>query len=37
VHQDIQGFSGIAERQYDLVISNPPFFENHTRPPPPLE
>jgi len=31
VHQDIQGFAGIAGRQYDLVISNPPFFENHSK------
>jgi len=29
VHQDIQGFAGIAGQQFDLVISNPPFFENH--------
>ncbi len=29
VHQDIQGFAGITKQQYDLVISNPPFFENH--------
>jgi len=31
VHQDIQGFAGIAGQQYDLVISNPPFFENHSK------
>lgn len=28
VHCDIQGFAG-SGRQYDLVICNPPFFENH--------
>lgn len=31
VHQDIQGFALTADRQYDLVISNPPFFENHLK------
>jgi tRNA1Val (adenine37-N6)-methyltransferase len=31
VHQDIQGFSLKAGQPYDLVISNPPFFENHVR------
>ncbi len=29
VHQDIQGFAAITKQQYDLVISNPPFFQNH--------
>jgi tRNA1Val (adenine37-N6)-methyltransferase len=29
VHQDIQGFAGWTKQQYDLVISNPPFFANH--------
>jgi len=29
VHQDIQSFALTAGRQYDLIISNPPFFENH--------
>jgi len=29
VHQDIQSFALSADRQYDLIISNPPFFENH--------
>lgn len=29
VHQDIQSFALTADRQYDLIISNPPFFENH--------
>lgn len=31
VHQDIQGFALTADRQYDLIISNPPFFENHLK------
>jgi tRNA1Val (adenine37-N6)-methyltransferase len=31
VHQDIQSFALTADRQYDLVISNPPFFENHSK------
>ncbi|HEY8099002.1 MAG TPA: methyltransferase [Methylobacter sp.] len=31
VHQDIQSFSLTGERQYDLIISNPPFFENHLK------
>jgi len=31
VHEDIQGFAGSAGRQYDLVICNPPFFENHSK------
>jgi tRNA1Val (adenine37-N6)-methyltransferase len=31
VHQDIQGFALTAGRQYDLIISNPPFFENHSK------
>jgi len=29
VHQDIQSFAKTAAQQYDLIISNPPFFENH--------
>lgn len=29
VHQAIQGFAAI--QQYDLVISNPPFFDNHLK------
>jgi tRNA1Val (adenine37-N6)-methyltransferase len=29
VHQDIQSFALTAGRHYDLIISNPPFFENH--------
>ncbi|MFZ2311091.1 MAG: methyltransferase [Methylobacter sp.] len=31
VHQDIQSFALTADRQYDLIISNPPFFENHSK------
>jgi len=31
VHQDIQSFALTANRQYDLIISNPPFFENHLK------
>jgi len=29
VHLDIQNFAGTAGRQYDLIVCNPPFFENH--------
>ena len=31
VHQDIQSFALTVDRQYDLIISNPPFFENHLK------
>ena len=31
VHQDIQGFATSVGDQYDLIICNPPFFENHTK------
>jgi len=31
VHQDIQGFASTAGCQYDLIICNPPFFENHSK------
>jgi tRNA1Val (adenine37-N6)-methyltransferase len=31
VHQDIQSFALTGNRQYDLIISNPPFFENHSK------
>ena len=31
VHQAIQSFALTADRQYDLIISNPPFFENHSK------
>ena len=30
-HQDIQSFASSAGRQYDLIICNPPFFENHSK------
>lgn len=31
VHLDIQGFASSAGCQYDLIICNPPFFENHSK------
>jgi tRNA1Val (adenine37-N6)-methyltransferase len=31
VHQDIQGFARSSGREYDLIICNPPFFENHSK------
>ena len=31
VHQDIQGFASTVTQQFDLVICNPPFFENHRK------
>ena len=31
VHRDIQGFAGTVGCQYDLIICNPPFFENHSK------
>ena len=31
VHQDIQGFASSVGCQYDLIICNPPFFENHSK------
>jgi tRNA1Val (adenine37-N6)-methyltransferase len=31
MHQDIQSFALTADRQYALIISNPPFFENHSK------
>ena len=31
VHQDIQSFSTAEKQQYDLIICNPPFFENHSK------
>ena len=31
IHQDIQSFVPADGRQYDLIISNPPFFDNHTK------
>ena len=31
VHQDIQGFAKTVGCQYDLIVCNPPFFENHSK------
>jgi len=31
VHQDIKRFASSDNNQYDLIICNPPFFENHTK------
>lgn len=31
VHEDIQGFAGTVGCPYDLIICNPPFFENHSK------
>ena len=31
VHLDIQSFALATGQQYDLIISNPPFFENHSK------
>lgn len=31
VHQDIQGFASSADCRFDLIICNPPFFENHSK------
>lgn len=31
VHEDIRQFSVTAGRKYTLIISNPPFFENHSK------
>ncbi len=31
VYQDIQSFALTTDRRYDLIISNPPFFENHSK------
>lgn len=31
VNQDIQGYANGAAKQYDLIICNPPFFENHSK------
>jgi tRNA1Val (adenine37-N6)-methyltransferase len=31
VHQDIQGFASSTDWQYNLIICNPPFFENHSK------
>lgn len=31
VYQDIQSYALTGDQQYDLIISNPPFFENHLK------
>ncbi|MGR9012249.1 MAG: tRNA1(Val) (adenine(37)-N6)-methyltransferase [Gammaproteobacteria bacterium] len=31
VHQDIRSYVLAGDRQFDLIISNPPFFENHLK------
>jgi tRNA1Val (adenine37-N6)-methyltransferase len=31
VHQDIQAYAQATDRQYDIIISNPPFFEQHSK------
>lgn len=31
VHQDIQSYALVTTQQYDLIISNPPFFEQHSK------
>lgn len=31
VHQDIRDFTNECEERFDLIISNPPFFDNHSR------
>ncbi len=31
VHQDIQSFANKSSDHYDLIICNPPFFENHSK------
>jgi tRNA1Val (adenine37-N6)-methyltransferase len=31
VHLDIQGYAVTVRCQYDLIICNPPFFENHSK------
>jgi tRNA1Val (adenine37-N6)-methyltransferase len=31
VHQDIQGYCKNCSERYDLIISNPPFFQQHSR------
>ncbi|MES9885934.1 MAG: methyltransferase [Candidatus Sedimenticola sp. 6PFRAG1] len=33
VHRDIQGFAAATGNKYDLVISNPPFFDSHSKSP----
>jgi len=31
VHQDIRDFARECDKHFDLIISNPPFFDNHSR------
>jgi tRNA1Val (adenine37-N6)-methyltransferase len=31
VHASIQTFAGSTTNRYDLIISNPPFFDNHSK------
>lgn len=31
VNQDIQDYAHTTDKQYDLIICNPPFFENHSK------
>jgi len=33
VHQEIQGFARESRERYQLIISNPPFFDNHSKSP----
>lgn len=31
IHRDIQGYAAECDEHYDLVISNPPFFDSHSK------
>lgn len=31
IFQDIQRYAATTDRQYDIIISNPPFFEQHSK------
>jgi len=31
IHQDIQAYAQTTDRQYDVIISNPPFFAQHSK------
>lgn len=31
VHQDIQSYAFGSEKRFDLIVSNPPFFEQHLK------